>query len=113
VATNQAGIISSDIFSYTISEIFTGKTGVFPNYIDISQDQTCNIVIGESDSVEIKIFDVKGNLIKLFPEQSYQAGGYQSWDGSIQAGKKAGAGIYLIKIKGDRINREFKLILKK
>ncbi|MBN1898635.1 MAG: T9SS type A sorting domain-containing protein, partial [Spirochaetes bacterium] len=113
VATNQAGILASDIFSYTFSGIMGNKTGVFPNYIDVSGDQSCRIVIGENDSVEIKIYDVKGNLVKLFPRQPYQAGGYQVWDGSIQGGKKTGSGIYLIKIQGDRINREFKLIIKK
>ena len=90
------------------------QTGIYPNYIELSKNEKAKIVIGESDNVEIRIYNIVGSLIKSYAKRYYNAGDYVEWDGTIRdTNIKAGAGIYIVVIKGDKINIIKKLILTK
>ncbi|MBN1898907.1 MAG: right-handed parallel beta-helix repeat-containing protein [Spirochaetes bacterium] len=87
---------------------------VFPNYLDLSRGESAKIVFGKEYVTEIIIYTLSGYPVKSFPKQNYSIGEYQVWDGTINdTGKKAGAGLYIILVKGDNIDKKLKLIIKK
>lgn len=94
--------------------LYSGKTGVFPNYIDLSIGDKVRIVIGKSCNAEIKIYNIVGAIVKSYAKQYYNNGEFKEWDGTIKnTGKKVGAGVYFVVIKGDGVNAKLKLIIKK
>ncbi|MBN1897347.1 MAG: hypothetical protein JW827_01100 [Spirochaetes bacterium] len=89
------------------------QTGIYPNYLDISQDNTCRILIMEPGNAKIKIYNASGFLIKEYPERYYGSGNYEVWDGKGNSDKKVGSGVYIVIIEGDNIDKKLKMIIKK
>ncbi len=89
-------------------------TGVYPNYIDISQEEKAKIVFGKSMEAVIKIYNGVGTIVKTYPRKYYNAGGYVEWDGRINdTDVKVGAGVYIVVIKGKNFNKIIKMIVRK
>lgn len=61
---------------------------------------------------EIKIFNIKGQLIKKITNEFQQAGNYKiEWDGKDATGQKVTSGLYIYQIKFDNTVLSKKMIL--
>ena len=60
-------------------------------------------------SIEINLYDIKGNLVHQMAKGTYQAGHYLiSWDGG--GADKVGAGLYIIQMKAQNFDKRIQLI---
>ncbi|MBN1898032.1 MAG: SBBP repeat-containing protein [Spirochaetes bacterium] len=115
IATNKAGTsLPSNVVYYPPWAFSSLKTGVYPNYIDLSKGDITRIFLAQSGLASINIYNLSGNLVKSFDKQYYVENTSQIWDGTVgDEGMKVGAGIYLVIIEGDSIKATFKLVVKK
>ncbi len=68
--------------------------------------------IPESGSVEITIYDLKGNLVKTYFHGNRQTGRYQFiWEGRDQSGEKVGSGFYIYAIRFENRTLSKKMLL--
>ena len=70
-------------------------------------------MIRKSGYATIKIYNIKGELIKFFDKEYYSAGDIKEWDGTIKQTSQVGTGIYLILIQGENFTEKHKLLIKK
>jgi hypothetical protein len=103
------GRVSSSITFTNLQDDFA----VFPNYLDLSKQETVSIVAGRSCEVEIMVYTVSGVPVKIWSKRTYNKGETIPWDGTNDDGKQLASGVYIIVIKGDDIDVKLKLILKK
>ncbi|MBN1898403.1 MAG: T9SS type A sorting domain-containing protein [Spirochaetes bacterium] len=90
------------------------ESGVYPNCLDISRNEKCRIIIMETGYAEIRIYNMANMLVKKFPKRYFESGQYEIWDGLEEgSNKKVGAGVYLVVIEGDNVNKTSKIIIKK
>ncbi|MDD5066260.1 MAG: SBBP repeat-containing protein [bacterium] len=88
--------------------------GVYPNLISLDSGESFRIVPGEPDNAGIKIYNMNSQLVGDFPRRYYEKGGFQVWDGTVTGtGKKVGAGVYIVLIKGDKVSKKVKVIIQK
>ena len=99
--------------TYTFEKIPTEDVAVYNNYLDLSKAEPARIIFGKAGNVEIKIYNMKGVLVKSYVKQYYKRGEGKEWYGTVKkTAKKVGAGLYIVVIKGD-INEKLKMIVKK
>ena len=68
--------------------------------------------IPESGSVEITIYDLKGNLVKTYFHGNRQTGRHQFiWEGRDQSGEKVGSGFYIYAIRFENRTLSKKMLL--
>ncbi len=68
--------------------------------------------LGESQSVRIEIFDIAGSPIRTIADAPFSAGVHQvNWNGISSRGKPAGAGMYVITLKGEKFKCWKKLMV--
>jgi hypothetical protein len=69
---------------------------------------------GASRNVCIRIYDIKGNVVRTLVNRIHNRGMYSAmWNGSDQSGKTVSAGIYLVRINGGTMQRSIKMVLSK
>lgn len=101
-------------FHYEIIKAPAEEAAVYNNLVDLSKGGSARIVIGTSDNIEIKIYNLKGVLVHHVLKQYYPAGSIIEWKGTIKnSAQKVGAGLYFISIKGNKISKNFKVLVKK
>lgn len=100
--------------NYDILLVPVGKVAVYNNYFDLNNESSARIIINEPGYAEVSIYNLRGDLIKLYTRKYYIKGTILEWDGtSGDTQNKVGAGIYIVIIQGDHINEKRKLIVRK
>jgi len=84
----------------------------FPNPFNPSTNIRYSLV--EPAKVKIEIFNVKGQLMRVF-ENTYEIPGYYqiSWDGMDSNGRKAASGVYLYRMTAGKYSSYKKMVLAK
>ena len=84
----------------------------FPNPFNPSTNIRYSLV--EPAKVKIEIFNVKGQLMRVF-ENTYETPGYYqiSWDGMDSNGRKAASGVYLYRMTAGKYSSYKKMVLAK
>ncbi len=68
----------------------------------------------ETGKVQIKIYNIKGELVKTVVDEVIQAGNHQfTWHGVDNKGKAVGSGVYFIKMKSSEFSKVQKSVLLK
>ena len=100
----EGGDEDEDQLLFVIPEL----AAVYPNYVDLAEDEIARIVIGGTQvegntiNAEILVYTMRGVLVKEYPQQSYIPGDYVEWDGAyMDTDNKVAAGIYIVVVKGD------------
>ncbi|MCK4894376.1 MAG: S8 family serine peptidase, partial [Calditrichia bacterium] len=86
------------------SEI-TQKISLYPNYPNpFNPETTIPFALRKSETVSIRIYNSLGQIVKIFPEQKFDAGLHKlRWDGKNQNDKVCASGIYYYQVKiGDQ-----------
>ncbi|MDD5067557.1 MAG: right-handed parallel beta-helix repeat-containing protein [bacterium] len=109
-AKNKAGLSEAvKTVQYDFIKLPSEDAAVYNNHLDLSKAEPARIIFGKACTVEIKIYNIKGALVKSWPSRHYDAGQYQDWYGTFRdSTKKVGAGLNIILIKGD-INKKLKM----
>ncbi len=82
----------------------------FPN--PFNPKTTINYELPDPANVEISIFNVSGQLVKILFSGKHQAGYYSvSWDGTNDREMKVPSGLYLCRITADKFSKSIKMIL--
>ena len=86
---------------------------LFQNYPNpFNPTTTIEYQLPRAGETEIKIFNVKGQLIKKITKGFQQAGNYKiEWDGKDAAGQKVTSGLYIYQIKFENTVLSKKMIL--
>ena len=98
---------SNDVGSYT-----TFMSQNYPNPFNPST----NVQFGlkESGKVQIKIYNIKGELVKTVLDEVVEAGNHQfTWHGKDNRNKSVGSGVYFIKMKSNEFEKIQKSVLLK
>ncbi len=114
-AINNVGLPEASINTrqYDFIKIPSTDVAVYNNHLDLSQGEAARIIFGKAGNAEIKIYNVRGVLVKSFAKKFYTRGESLLWNGTIEnSTSKVGAGLYIVMITGD-INMSLKMIVKK
>ncbi|MDD5067602.1 MAG: right-handed parallel beta-helix repeat-containing protein [bacterium] len=113
-AKNSFGLSEAvQTLQYDFIKLPSEDAAVYNNHLDLSKAEPARIIFGKACTVEVKVYNVKGILVKSWPSRHYDAGQYQDWYGTFRdSTKKVGAGLYIILIKGD-INKKLKITVTK
>jgi hypothetical protein len=86
---------------------------LFQNYPNpFSYTTTIAYSVGRNaSSVELKIYDVSGRLVKQFDNQTIRLSDKISWDGCDDYGKKLSSGVYFYKLETLQSNKIKKMII--
>ncbi|MBA7696747.1 Outer membrane protein assembly factor BamB [subsurface metagenome] len=85
---------------------------VYNNYLDLSTGEPARIIFGKSGKVTIRIYTMRGVLVKEYPEETYNKGDKKEWFGDyMDTNNKVAAGIYIVVVTGD-IDQKLKMIVK-
>ena len=84
----------------------------FPN--PFNPETTINYYLKENSKVSLKIYNIKGQLVKTLLDDIKPAGDHSViWDGSDSNGNRVGSAIYFYKLKTDNFKKTKKMILLK
>jgi hypothetical protein len=69
-----------------------------------SRSADINFILPEAEAVRIELYDISGRSVRVWEEKQYPVGKHGvHWDGILQNGGKAGAGVYTMRFtSGDR-----------
>ncbi len=99
---------------YVILRMPEGGVAVYPNYLDLDAGEPARIVFGKSFNAEIRIYTMRGVLVKHYPKEYHEAASFVEWDGRIKdTSEKVGGGIYVVVVKGDEINKKIRMVIRK
>lgn len=83
---------------------------VTPNPFNLST--TIHYYLPESSDMVIRIYNVKGQLVKTLEKDKMEAGIHSAvWNGKDSNGNRVGSGIYFYKLKSNRYEKIKKMIL--
>jgi len=120
VCRNQYGETQGQIWSFTttatsVDNQFAPKTnylGNFPN--PFNPETTIKFQLSTAAHVNIKIFDLRGNLIKILKQENFSSGDHNvQWYGIDSKGNEVSSGIYIIKFSSGDYSSTSKMILLK
>ena len=85
-----------------------------PNPFNPTTSISFNIPEGRSELVELKVFDVRGRLIKTLVEDIREAGEYTVyWDGTNEWGAQLSSGVYIYRLRAGSFTSTRKMVLLK
>lgn len=71
-----------------------------------------DLALARSTQVLVQAFDVRGRLVKTLADAPYDAGFHRiAWDGRNEAGTRASAGVYFVKVRAGSFAAEQKVVL--
>jgi len=84
----------------------------YPNPFNPST--TINFTISEAGSVQLKIYNIEGQLVKSLLNERKTAGEYSvKWNGTNNSGNKISSGVYFYKLTSNNISETKRMILLK
>jgi len=70
------------------------------------------ISLPKKDEVDLKVYDVRGALVKTITSKEYNSGNYEfTWDGTNSTNQKIASGVYFLKLNFDDFVLNRKLLL--
>jgi len=82
----------------------------WPNPFNPQTEISYSLPTGQD--VELKIFDIRGYLVKSLVSEHMPAGEHRvNWDGTDSKGRSMASGVYLCQLKAGRINMTKRLTL--
>jgi uncharacterized repeat protein (TIGR02543 family) len=104
----------TDGFSFHLNFIEAPKSCVlrqsYPNPFNAST--VIEFGIPAPGRVELRVFDTRGRLVRTLADGSFEEGYYtRVWDGRDGNGKRAAAGLYVIRMKAGRFHASKKTVL--
>lgn len=110
VAGNQETVRSN---TYEILLVPKDDFTVYNNELTRGEEQV-RIIINKASRIRIHIYNLTGVLVRSYPETDYPAGSIVQWDGRVEStGQKARAGLYIIHIKGEGVDKKLKLMIRR
>lgn len=92
--------------------VTTTRISNYPN--PFNPNTTISFDISKDASVSVKVFNVKGQVIKNLLNNNVKAGNHTlSWDGTDDNGKHVSTGIYLVRLQGQGFQNSHKMTLMK
>ncbi len=86
--------------------------GAWPN--PFNPTTTISFSIPKDDKVELKVYNIKGQLVKTLVDDHLEAGTHKAvWDGDNKYGKKVSSGIYLYRLESCGKSKAQKMLLLK
>jgi hypothetical protein len=117
--------IGSDVWveiPVTMADGASDTAGSEPDELSLDQNYpnpmnpvtTISFRIPHSGHVSLRIFDVRGRLVRTVVDGELPAGGHESrWDGRTRSGEMAGSGVYYFRLQaGDRTISRKLIVLK-
>lgn len=98
---------------YIIIKTPKDEVASYPNCLDFSKTDHVKIVFAQADTAQINVYNMRGVLVKTFNRIFYSANSFHKWFGKNDNGNKVGSGLYIIHIKGDKIDKKVKVLLLK
>ena len=88
-------------------EISLSTWAVLPTKFNPNTDRVAKIFFGgETPEVEVKIYDIFGNLVRFWSMDIVKGNRHVEWDGKDQNGIDVNAGIYIVYIEGKDIGKK-------
>ena len=85
-----------------------------PNPFNPSTTFSYSVPEGESINVSLKIYDLRGQLVRILEDRQRNAGTYYvQWDGTNTTGKKVSSGVYFYRMQAGHFVQTRKLVLLK
>jgi hypothetical protein len=110
VADEEGRRLLFETDAVTAAPLVTSLHGNYPNPFNPST--TIRYEIGRACPVSLKVFDLKGALVRVLYEGDREAGRYTAmWDGFNESGNQVSSGIYLYRLKARGFENTRKLIL--
>ncbi|RPH91002.1 MAG: T9SS C-terminal target domain-containing protein, partial [Calditrichaeota bacterium] len=82
----------------------------FPN--PFNSQTTCRFLIDQPEKIEISVYNILGERVRMWNEQEYGAGLHRhSWDGRDDAGAAAAGGVYVVRLVSDQQSAAQKVVL--
>lgn len=107
-ASPVSAVISAKTFVSTKYE----KEGLYPTCFNLSKIKTAKIYCGgDEKNVEVKIYNIIGDCMKDFGKRN--GTDIFEWDGKGDSNEMLSAGLYLLHISGDGINKKVKFMILK
>ncbi len=97
---------------YEILKVPADKAEVYNNYCNIANNEKVRIAINEGDeNVVIRIYNIKGEIV--WEKEIGNSNGREliEWDGKDSNGKMVNGGVYIVLIKGNKIDIKRKIIV--
>ncbi|MBW7996472.1 MAG: alpha/beta fold hydrolase [Candidatus Glassbacteria bacterium] len=85
-----------------------------PNPFNPSTTVSFTVPVGPSHAVSLKIFDLRGKLIRTLVNELKETGTHQViWDGTDESGRKVASGVYLYRMKAGEFVQTRKMVILK
>ncbi|MBW7997550.1 MAG: T9SS type A sorting domain-containing protein [Candidatus Glassbacteria bacterium] len=86
----------------------------FPNPFNPSTTIAYDIPEGDNVQVQLKVYNIRGQLVRTLVNESKSEGSYQiQWDGSDNYGRKVSSGVYFYRIKAGEFSQTRKMVILK
>lgn len=96
---------------FIIIKQFSEPFRVIPNIIDLSKCERSRIFINEEDEAQITVYNVLGDIVKEYPKKIYKRSDFEYFPEDCNS--NIGAGLYIVVVKGTKINGKQKMIIYK
>jgi hypothetical protein len=104
--------LQEDVSAVGIPSEYRLSVGNHPNPFNPST--TVNFVLEKDGPASVKVYDLKGRLVRVLANASLAAGPQSvSWDGLNDAGRRTGSGVYLVRVVAGSQSAEHKMVLLK
>ena len=86
----------------------------YPNPFNPSTSIQFSVPEGERKRVSLKVFDLRGRLVRMLLDEEKEAGSYTLfWDGTDMAGLEAPSGVYFYRLQAGDFSQTRKMVLLK
>ena len=111
--TEQIWHITTNFTENSVNEAIPKITELIGNYPNpFNPETTINFTVKKNDRASIDIFNIKGQLVKTYPE--FKTGYHKLiWAGKNNNGRKVGSGIYFYRLKSKSISQVHKMLMLK
>jgi hypothetical protein len=86
----------------------------YPNPFNPSTTIAYDIPEGDNIQVQLKVYNMRGQLVRTLVEETKSEGSYQiQWDGSDNYGRRVSSGVYFYRIKAGEFSKTRKMVILK
>ncbi|MFC1544568.1 T9SS type A sorting domain-containing protein [Gemmatimonadota bacterium] len=86
----------------------------YPNPFNPSTTIAYEIPEGDNVQVQLKVYNMRGQLVRTLVDESRSEGSYQiQWDGSDNYGRRVSSGVYFYRIKAGEFSKTRKMVILK